>query len=131
VAYPREIARGPALAFAPRMRILVVDDDRDVGEALLALFALAGHLPRWASDAPTALALATEEPPDVAVLDLCLGDDTCLPLLGRLGAARTFVITASLPGPEVRREAERRGAVALLPKSIEPDELLRRVAREV
>ncbi len=112
------------------MRILLVDDDHDGGEALLALFTVAGHSVRWAASGQAALALASVEPPDVAVLDLCLGDDTCLPLLGRLGASRTFVITASLPTTEIRREAERRGAVALLSKSMDPGELLRRVVRD-
>jgi two-component system, OmpR family, response regulator ResD len=107
------------------MRILVVDDDADVGEALGGLFGQMGHSVRWAADGTAAVAMAAAEPPDVVLLDLCLAEGLSLSFLPRLGGARVYVITATRPSDYIRDEAERGGALAVLDKSIDPAELLR------
>ena len=58
---------------APRAaRILVIDDNRDVGESLVALLELDGHDARAAHDGETGLELAGELRPDVILLDIGL-----------------------------------------------------------
>jgi signal transduction histidine kinase len=61
-------ARAPARA----LRVLVVDDNIDAATTLGELLKVLGHLPLVAHDAPSALALAREEVPQVALVDLGL-----------------------------------------------------------
>src|SRR5262249_23671705 len=53
-------------------RVLVVDDDPEIRAALRALLESRGHRVSDAADAPTALAVVSEETPDVAVIDIAL-----------------------------------------------------------
>ena len=108
------------------MRILVVDDDRGVGEALVILFSQAGHQVSWAADGASALALL---PADVVLLDLYLAEGPSVELVPLLGGARIYVITAGSPPSEMRAAIARSGAAALLFKSIDPGDLLARVER--
>jgi two-component system OmpR family response regulator len=109
------------------MRILIVDDDAGVGEALGTLFGQSGHSVRWAADATTALDLARAEAPDVVLLDLFLAEGLSLGLVPQLSPARIYVITATRPSKVLREQASRAGALALLSKSIGPAELLHAV----
>jgi PAS domain S-box-containing protein len=60
-------------AVSPRQqRVLLVDDNEDSAEMLALLVAELGHVARVAFDGPSALALATEFEPDIAVLDIGL-----------------------------------------------------------
>ena len=109
------------------MRVLIVDDDPSVGEALGKLFGQSGHAVRWAPDAEAALTSVREELPDLVLLDLLLGAGPSLELIPRLGVARVYVITALQPSRVLRDAASAAGALALLSKSIGPAELLRAV----
>ncbi|MCU7731018.1 response regulator [Actinoplanes sp. KI2] len=55
-------------------RILVVDDDRQLLRALHITLSASGHDVRSAGDARTALELAANHPPDLAIVDLGLPD---------------------------------------------------------
>src|SRR5215475_387411 len=55
-------------------RILVVDDDRQLARALHIALTARGHDAVVAHDAASALALAADRPPDLAVIDLGLPD---------------------------------------------------------
>jgi CheY-like chemotaxis protein len=57
---------------APNLRILIVEDYRDAAESLAILLRIYGHEVEVASDGPTALQMAADQPPDVALLDLGL-----------------------------------------------------------
>jgi DNA-binding response OmpR family regulator len=59
----------------PTRKILVVNDDPDMGHLLEQLLRRAGFLPLLASDCSGALALAELEQPDLVVLDIDLGPD--------------------------------------------------------
>ncbi|HEU4612907.1 MAG TPA: ATP-binding protein [Kofleriaceae bacterium] len=61
-------ARAPVRA----LRVLVVDDNIDAATTLGELLKVLGHLPIVAHDGPSALALAREEVPQVALVDLGL-----------------------------------------------------------
>ena len=56
----------------PTLRILLVEDDGDSAETLAVLLRIYGHEVQVARDGPTALRLAADQPPDVALLDLGL-----------------------------------------------------------
>ena len=111
------------------MRVLIIDDDRDVGEGLLLLLSAAGHQARWAPDRHAGLAQARREPPDAVLLDLQLADGPSLDLVAHLGTAPVFLITATRPAPALAAAAARSGAAALLSKSIEPADLLATIER--
>jgi CheY-like chemotaxis protein len=53
-------------------RVLIVDDNRDAAETLQEFVALLGHEARVAHDGQSALAVAREWPPSVALLDIGL-----------------------------------------------------------
>jgi PAS domain S-box-containing protein len=61
----------PAAA-APRRRVLVVDDNRDVAQSLAMLLELPGHDVRVAYDGPGALEAAGQFRPEVVLLDISL-----------------------------------------------------------
>lgn len=54
------------------MRILVVEDDADLGESLVDLLRSLGHDARLARNAPTALRLLAPFEPEVLVVDILL-----------------------------------------------------------
>jgi two-component system OmpR family response regulator len=54
------------------MHVLIVDDNEDTVESTAELFALWDHDVRIAHSGPEALKLATEDPPDVVLLDIGL-----------------------------------------------------------
>jgi DNA-binding response OmpR family regulator len=73
------------------MRILIVEDERPLREGLQDLLAAAGHEPVPAADGPTGLALATEEPFDLVLLDLMLPGMDGLEVCRNLRQARPEV----------------------------------------
>jgi PAS domain S-box-containing protein len=70
---PQDAGAGRA-ASAPgrQLRVLVVDDNCDAAESLVALLAALGHETRMAHDGPSGLAAARELKPDLAFLDIGL-----------------------------------------------------------
>ena len=111
------------------MKVLLVDDHRVMLAGLEAL--LRGQ--PWvtevatATDAAEALAVATDSVPDVVVLDLALGADSGLDLIGPLlqltPSPRILVLTMSADHDDAR-DAVRRGAAGYVLKDDGPDEVL-------
>jgi CheY-like chemotaxis protein len=57
---------------APKLKVLVADDNRDAADSLAALVRLWGHEAQIAYDGKTALTLVSSEPPDVILADLAM-----------------------------------------------------------
>ena len=57
-------------------RILVVDDDRDIVEALKTVLEASGYVVRTAASGSECLARVAEEPPDLIILDVMMERDT-------------------------------------------------------
>lgn len=94
--------------------MLVVDDYEDSAEVIGYHAEIRGHIVRIAHDARSALEIATEFHPEVAVVDLILGADTGYELARRLqrlpGLERCRMIALSgLPKEYVVAEARRTG----------------------
>jgi DNA-binding response OmpR family regulator len=68
------------------LRVLVVEDDRALGESLREVFLARGHHVDLAADGRLGLQMALAEPPDVLVLDLALPGLNGLRLCERLRA---------------------------------------------
>jgi CheY-like chemotaxis protein len=78
-------------------RILVVDDNQDVRDAMTELLDMVGYSTQSAKDGPSALAAATAEAPDVVLLDLGMPGMSgyeVAPQLRRLAGGRELVIIA-------------------------------------
>ncbi len=73
----------PVYALSNR-RILVVDDEHNLADMLALLLGLWGHEALVAYDGPSALAVASANPPDVVLLDIDLPDMNGYDLARRL-----------------------------------------------
>ena len=73
-----------AVVKAPRLKILVVDDNTDVADGLAALLEFDGHEIRTAHDGGTALKEAAEFTPDVVFCDIGMPEMTGHELAARL-----------------------------------------------
>jgi two-component system response regulator ResD len=111
--------------------VLVVDDEPTIGEVVARYLERAGYETRIAGDGRQALALSTQSPPDLVVLDVMLPGIDGLEVMRRLrehqrSRARVILLTAR------GREAERivglrRGADDYVVKPFSPGELVARV----
>jgi PAS domain S-box-containing protein len=119
---------------APGRRILVVDDNLDVGDSLVLLLRQHGHEVRVANDGPTALALAREERPDVVLLDIGMpgmdGYEVARRLRQEPGLQGVLLVAMTGFGQETdRRHSRAAGFDQHLVKPVEPDDLLRLLAQ--
>jgi DNA-binding response OmpR family regulator len=111
-------------------RVLVVDDDPTVAEVVLAYLQRSGLTAEHAGDGPTALAAATDRPPDLVVLDLMLPGIDGLEVCRRLRAQRPDlpVIMLTARGEESDRVLGLEvGADDYVTKPFSPRELVLRV----
>lgn len=110
--------------------VLVVEDDEDARSALVEALD-AGDIRCVASAGSVDEALAVRESFDVALVDLTLGRESGLSLIGRLHARGVRVLVLTVLGdPAMLESALRLGAAGYLLKDIEPA-MLRQAVREV
>jgi PAS domain S-box-containing protein len=130
---PLETAPPDAPPEPPRLRILVVEDNRDTAESLKLVLGLAGHDVVIACTGPEGVATAQEVRPDVLLCDLGL------PGLDGFGVARALrqdpalgsmrlVALSGYGQPEDKAEALAAGFECHLTKPIDPSELVRALA---
>jgi CheY-like chemotaxis protein len=110
-------------------RILVVDDNRDALAMLAELLRSAGHQVCEANDGPSALEIAREFHPDVAVLDIGLpamdGYELAARLRLQMGGSAPVLVALSGYGQESdRARSEAAGFALHLVKPLETAELL-------
>lgn len=111
-------------------KILIVEDDRDIGDALAIRLKAAGYAVVRSEDALQAVATAVREKPDLLLLDISIPAGDGFSVVERLrlrtNAAETPVVflTASKRS-EYRDQALRIGAVGFVEKPFDSAELLR------
>ncbi len=117
------------------MRILIVDDEPNIRRTLRVALEAMGHPVEEADGGPQALGLAGRQPFDVALIDLRLGRESGLDLLGSLldlWPRLAVVIITAHSSVDSAVEAMRRGAFDYLSKPFTPAQVravLERVAR--
>lgn len=118
-----------------RLRVLVVEDDRDTADSTAVLLRLSGHTAEIAADGQTALKVAAVNPPDVVLLDLGLpgmdGWEVARRLREQQGdkAHRVPLIAVTGYGQPVDRQRSRDAGVTLhLVKPVDPELLCRILA---
>jgi len=108
-------------------RLLIVDDEQSIRDALVQVFEYEGHEVRGASDGPDALALAAEERFDVIFLDVKMPGMDGLEVLERLREEDPNVLVVMVSGHgtiDTAVEATRKGAYDFLEKPLDTDRLL-------
>jgi two-component system, response regulator RegA len=113
--------------------ILVVDDDLAFRERLVRAFRSRGLVARGAADVEAALALAREESPELAVVDLRMPGRSGLELVRELKAidpATQVLVLTGYGSIATAVEAMRLGATGYLPKPADADEILAAFSRE-
>ncbi|MDE0660507.1 MAG: response regulator transcription factor [Gammaproteobacteria bacterium] len=112
------------------MRILLVEDDSDLAEAVRRLLRREGHVVDLADSLRMARAAITEHPYELVLLDRMLpdGEGTALIFHAREAGVRTrFLILSALGDIQKRVEGLDLGADDYIVKPFEPDELCARI----
>jgi PAS domain S-box-containing protein len=114
----------------PRLRILVVDDNRDGAESFALMLGLDGHDVCVAHDGPAALQLAPNHRPDVAFLDIGMpgmdGYELCRRLRALPAFAQVLLVALTGWGQEAdRRRSSEAGFDRHLVKPVDPQSLRR------
>jgi DNA-binding NtrC family response regulator len=99
------------------LRILVVEDDRDLRESLAEALLDLGHLPVVASSIAEASRLTGTARPEVALVDLRLHEST-----PEFVAQQPSILTCAMSGPRAAAVAARAG-LPILRKPFDLDEL--------
>jgi CheY-like chemotaxis protein len=112
-----------------RMRVLVVDDNREQADSLALYLRMTGHTVRTAYDAASALTWHGAFEPDVVLLDLGLpgvdGHAICRRLRASEGGDRLVIVAITGWGQEEdRKRSEEAGFDAHLVKPVDPAALL-------
>ena len=108
-------------------RLLVVDDEKGIREALVQVFDYEGHDVRSAEDGPGAIMAAAAFHPDVIFLDVKMPGMDGLDVLGRLRTESPGSLVVMISGHgtiDTAVEATRRGAYEFLEKPLDTDRLL-------
>jgi len=108
-------------------RLLVVDDEKGIREALVQVFEYEGHEVRAAEDGPDGLLVAAAYHPDVIFLDVKMPGMDGLDVLARLGDEAPGAVVVMISGHgtiETAIDATRRGAYDFLEKPLDTDRLL-------
>jgi CheY-like chemotaxis protein len=109
-------------------QVLVVDDNPDGGDSVVALLNINGYQARRAKDGPEALRLAADDPPDLVLLDIGLpgmdGYEVCRRLREQ-GLQDIPIIALTGYGQQDRDRLEDRGFDNYIVKPCPLPELLR------
>jgi len=118
------------------MRILIIDDEPNIRRTLRVALEASSHEVEEATTAAEALAAVEARQADVALVDLRLGQDNGLDLVGPLleqAPRMAIVMITAHASVDTAVEAMRRGAFDYLPKPFTPANVravLERVARD-
>jgi PAS domain S-box-containing protein len=127
VPRPQEQAAAASAPCGGARSVLLVEDNDDARQMLQAALALGGHEVRAAPDGESALALAAESSPDVALIDLGLPDISGYEVARRLRAAgggrMTLIALTGYGQAADRRRALEAGFDAHLTKPVTPERL--------
>src|SRR5437764_6438077 len=108
------------------MRILIVDDEAGIRKTTRIAIETAGHEAAEAVNGARALKAIEEESFDVVFLDLKLGTEDGLEVLGKLMKAQpslNIVLFTAYANIATAVEAMRRGAYDFVPKPFTPDQI--------
>jgi DNA-binding NtrC family response regulator len=115
-------------------RVLIVDDDVALNEALSGLLSHAGYETVAASSGGEALAALRRHPVDLVLLDLRLGHENGLDIMAEIKKVRaevSVVVITAMGSIETAVQAMQAGADNFVAKPLDPPRLLATVAKGV
>ena len=111
--------------------LLLVDDEKDVNEALKMYLEMQGFTVRTALSGQEGLAAVKEAKPDLVMLDLQMpgmdGWQTLQQMRAAVPDLRVAILTGSLPSKEMEERARQGGALGFIHKPIQLDELVPKI----
>lgn len=118
----------PAADDGTRLRLLVVDDNRDAADSLAMLLQMMGHIATTASDGLAALDAARQEQPDFVFLDIGLpdmsGHEVAMRLRSQITGKQPVLVALTGWGSENdRRLSRRHGFDAHLTKPVSLEQI--------
>lgn len=121
----KPIGRNSRVVTQRRLRVLIVDDDRDGADMTAALVSLWGHQALCAYDGVAGLAMALAATPDVVLLDIAMpmmdGCHMAVQLRQCAGLKESFLIAVTGLGDEKnRRRCQEAGIDLFLIKPVDP-----------
>ena len=112
-------------------RVLVVDDDLDIRELLVAVLSDDGYEAQSARNGREALALLEHWKADVVILDLMMPVMDGWTFAEQMRQKWRIPIVVLSAGTDLSRHGERLGAAAVVPKPFDLETLLPRIASVV
>jgi CheY-like chemotaxis protein len=111
-----------------KLRVLVVEDHADTAASMAVLLRIHGHEVEVAPDGPSALRIAEDRPPDVALLDIGLpglnGWHVARRLRERAAGKKQLLIAVTGYGQEEDRRRSLEAGIHLhLLKPVDPEDL--------
>ena len=106
--------------------ILVIDDDREIGQALTAMLAEMGHESDYCTDGAEGLERVQELQPAVVLLDVCLQGEDGLAVLERIrevSPASAVIMISAYGAASAVVKAMKQGASDFLSKPLKPEEV--------
>ena len=115
-----------------KRKVLVVDDEQDVAQALKVRLKANGFNVVLASDSVQAFTMANKEKPDLIILDIMLPGGGGFVVAERLKLSQVthripIIFLTGIPGGE--EKADQLGASGYVMKPYQPDELLETIQR--
>jgi CheY-like chemotaxis protein len=113
------------------LKILIVDDDEDFADGLLEVFELDGHQPRMVHCGRDAIALVEAGQFDAALVDIGLPDMNgaeCVLAIKTLQPDLPCLLLTGYSGEDVARQGIEAGAIEIITKPVDPDDLSRRLS---
>ena len=110
-------------------RVLVVEDEPNIGNIIVFKLDREGHQVTWRESATEVLTAAAESNPDIILLDSSLPDGDAFALLRHLRQSHPVIMLTEFRDAAAAERAKRDGAVATVEKPFKPTVLARLVAQ--
>jgi two-component system response regulator MtrA len=110
-------------------RVLLVEDEPNIGSIIVFKLEREGHEVRWESSAAAVLGAAQALQPDLVLLDSSLPDGDAFVLLTSLVLDHLVVMMTEFRDTTTPERARAAGAVATVEKPFKPTQLARLVAQ--
>lgn len=116
------------------MKIIVAEDDKMLAEMICGILREGGHIAVPAYDSVQVMFAATNQPPDLVLLDINMPGGTGVEVLRKLKMLKKtkevpIIVISGNTDPDMPAQVVAMGAHAYIPKPIDPELLLREVAR--
>ncbi|HYM51378.1 MAG TPA: response regulator [Candidatus Limnocylindrales bacterium] len=112
-------------------RVLVVEDEPNIGSIIVFKLTREGHEVRWEQQAGTVPAAASAFRPDLVLVDSSLPDGDSFALLASLRESSSVIMLTEFRDQDTPARAKAAGALATIEKPFKPTVLARIVAQLV